>query len=108
MTPEEIRSWFSIILGASGVLGAAWIAARASIRNRREGNRDAARTPTPPTTLQVWERLDRMETRVGALVGVLHDVARQWPAGASGPVLNEEHLRILEDTLPPQWKRRIT
>lgn len=106
MTPEEIRSWLSIILGAAGVIGAAWIGARAAIRNRREGDADASRTPTPPTTQQVWERLDRMEVRVGALVGVLHSVARQWPAGHSGPALEAEHLRILEDTLPPQWRAR--
>lgn len=92
----EIRSWAQMILTAGAVLGAAIVAARAQIRNRRETARDSASTPTPPTTAEVWARMDAFETVMRAAVGLLEEVVEQMPPGFS-PKLSRRHVAVLHE-----------
>lgn len=76
-------------------------------RNRREAEANTNRSPTPPTTQQVWDRLDRVERQLAAMVRIVEQVADQWPADHPGPVIAPEDLGILEDTwVPEKWARR--
>lgn len=63
------------------------------------------RTPAPPTTVEVWSRLDRIEIEMRALLGVVYDVAEQQPGWK--PKLDPEHKRILGDKLPMEWRERV-
>lgn len=73
---------------------------------QRRVRREAAGQPTPPTTAEVWARLDRVEQEMRAVLGVLYDVAEQWP-GAHPPKLAQHHVRILGDKLPMEWRERV-
>lgn len=81
-----------------------WVLNRNEERRKR---REAASSPTPPTTAEVWARMDRVEKEMRAILGVLYDVAEQWP-GIHPPKLAADHVRILGDKLPMEWRERVS
>ena len=97
--------WASVVAGLFA-LAAAVYAGRSARRNRAEQELNANRSPTPPTTQQVWDRLDRLERLFAAMGRVLADAAEQWPSGHPGPTFDPRDIAILEDTMPPAWRRR--
>jgi len=98
-------SAIATIVAALIALGAAIYAGRAARRNRREQEDYASRTPSPPTTQEVWTRLDTVERKMQALVRIVHDTAEQWPETAPPPTFSPTDLAILEDTMPAAWRR---
>lgn len=99
-------SMIATIISALIALAAAIYAGRAARRNRREQEEYAARTPTPPTTQQVWERLDMMDRKMAAVSRILREAAEQWPRDMPGPTFRKADLDLLDETLPPQWRHR--
>ena len=92
-----------IVAILAGIFGLwQWLLNRNEERRKR---REAASQPTPPTTAEVWARLDRVETEMRAMLGVLYDVAEQQPGWK--PTLAREHVRILGDKLPMEWRERV-
>lgn len=101
-------SFWATVIAATFALAAAVYAGRSARKNRREQEENSSRSPEPPTTQQVWDRLARVELVVAAAVSMLRDVADQWGTDRPPPVFQDRDLRMLEDTgnLPPQWRRR--
>lgn len=81
------------------------------LQNRRESRArvHTDKSPEPPTTQQVWSRLDHQEKVLRAAVGVLGEVADQWD-GEHPPVLSRRHVAVLteEGYMPPEWDPVIT
>jgi hypothetical protein len=97
--------WASVVAGLFA-LAAALYAQRSARRNRVEAETNTNRSPTPPTTQQVWDRLDRLEVKFAAMGRVLAQAAEQWPADHEGPTFDPDDIEILEDTMPLPWRRR--
>lgn len=97
--------WASVVAGLFA-LTAAIYAGRSARRNRAEQEQNANRSPTPPTTQQVWDRLDRLEVKFAAMGRVLASAAEQWPADHEGPTFDPKDIALLEDTMPLPWRRR--
>lgn len=76
------------------------------LQNRRESKarRHNERTPEPPSTQQVWSRLDHQEKVLRAAVGVIAEVADQWD-GEHPPRLSKRYVAVLTDEgyMPPEW-----
>lgn len=72
----------------------------------REHRKDVESTkrPDPPTTQQVWDRLDRVERVLGSSIVLLGEVAEQW-SGSHPPVLSRRHVAVVSDAgyMPPEW-----
>lgn len=72
----------------------------------REHRKDVESTkrPDPPTTQQVWDRLDRVERVLGSSIVLLGEVAEQW-RGEHPPVLSKRHVLVVSDAgyMPPEW-----
>jgi hypothetical protein len=97
--------WFpGAVTGSLALFGVVFVALLSTWRDRRK-ERDATRTPTPPTTQQVWERLDKMERVVQASVAILGEVADQWPHDHV-PVLSKRHVAVLMEAgyMPAEWE----
>lgn len=79
-------------------------------QNRREISDQLTKTtsPTPPSTSEVWQRLDRMEKGFRAAMQILETLAEQWP-GKCPPELPKKALKTLKemDMLPPEWEDRV-
>lgn len=88
-------------LALVGVMVAGWLQSR---RDRDAANRQG-RQPSPPSTQEVWSRLDHLERVLRSSVYLLGEVAEQWPHD-SPPVLSRKHVAILSDEgyLPPEWE----
>lgn len=58
---------------------------------------------------RVYARLDEVENaavkRASAFARILRSIAAQWQGDPSGPNLDPEDIREVEDTIPPQWIR---
>lgn len=53
------------------------------------------------------DTLRRVATdQAAAMARVLRRIASQWTGDPHGPDLDPEDIRILEQTIPPQWIRR--
>lgn len=91
-------------LALLGVFVAGWYQSR---RERHAADR-TVRTPTPPTTQEVWQRMDRMERAFRSSLVLLGEVAEQWE-GEHPPRLTKRHLMILaeEGYLPPEWEHIV-
>lgn len=108
--------WFwplisALIIGAAG----GWWA----IVNRRGGEKFRARNPLPPSWPEQWARIDALEARIDAqdaqievlqkrdqaTRNVLRALADQWPH-EDLPVLNQNDVEVLADTLPVEWARQ--
>jgi hypothetical protein len=89
------------LLAVLGVAIAGWLQSR---RERRAADR-AIKTPTPPTTQELWQRLDNRETTLRSAVYVIDQVAEQWPH-EKPPTLHNRHAARLakEGYLPPAWE----
>lgn len=92
------------ITGAVALLSvfvAGWLQAR---RERRAAERQI-REPSPPTTQEVWRRLDDVERVLRSGMVLLGEVAEQWP-GDHAPVLSRRHVAVLAEAgyLPPEWE----
>lgn len=101
--------WFpGFVTGSLALLA---VLAGGVIQTVRERRRDAAavataiKTPEPPTTQQVWERLDRTEKALSAAIVLLGEVADQWQ-GEHPPILSKRHVAILVTAgyMPPEWE----
>lgn len=59
---------------------------------------------------RVYKRLDEVEDaavkRASAFARILRAIANQWVGDPTGPNLDPEDIRLIEDTIPPQWIRR--
>jgi hypothetical protein len=97
--------WFPGFL--AGMFSVVVVVVGAVLQNRRERrNRlDETKTPAPPTTQQVWERLDRVERVLGSSIALLSEVADQWQ-GEHPPVLSKKHVKIVSEAgyLPAEWE----
>ncbi len=102
---ESGSFWASVVAGLFA-LAAAVYAGRSARRNRAEQEQNANRSPTPPTTQQVWDRLDRLENKLQAMGRVLTQAAEQWPSDHAGPTFEPEDIALLEDTMPLPWRRQ--
>lgn len=92
-----------LISGAFTLVGTvlAWILAR---RDKKDQNKHDIQTPTPPTTQEVWKRVDGLEKVVRSAVVILGEVADQWD-GPHPPILSKRHVAVLaeEGYMPPEW-----
>lgn len=61
-------------------------------------------SPTPPSTAEVWARLDSTERALKAAVELLEELAEQWP-GKTGPKLPKRAVNTLSELgyLPREW-----
>lgn len=59
---------------------------------------------------RVYERLDEVEKsavrRASAFARILRSIANQWVGDPTGPNLDPNDIRDIEDTIPPHWIRR--
>lgn len=102
MTSEP---WFpGVVSGLIALFGVMFVALLQNNRERRK-ERSATRNPEPPTTQQVWERLDRVERVLGSSVAILGEVANQWPHDHR-PILSQRHVLVLTEAgyMPPEWE----
>lgn len=78
-----------------------------SRRERNAANRTSS-TPTPPTTQEVWQRVDGLERVVRSSVVLLGEVAEQWES-EHPPVLSKRHVAVLaaEGYMPPEWDPQV-
>lgn len=92
-----------LISGGFTLIGTllAWILARRDKRDERTFN---VQTPTPPSTQEVWVRLDETEKVADSAVILLTRAADQWP-GENPPILPKRHVMILAEAgkMPSVW-----
>lgn len=99
------QNWFpGFVTGSLALLGVVIVAILQTMRDRRK-DRSAIKTPEPPTTQQVWERLDRVERVLISSIALLGEVADQWQ-GDSPPVLSKRHVAVVANAgyMPPEWE----
>lgn len=103
------EAWFPGFVTGSLALIGVLVAAVLLDRRERRRDRDSPKTPSPPTTQQVWERLDRVEKVLGSAVVLLGEVADQWQ-GEHPPVLSKRHVAVLAAAgyMPPEWDPETT
>ena len=91
-------------LAILSVIVASWLQSR---RERTAAHRTSY-SPSPPTTQEVWERVDRLERVVRSSVVILGEVADQWP-GTHPPILSRRHVAVLaeEGYMPPEWDPHV-
>lgn len=100
--------WFpGFITGTLALIGVLIAARLQSVRERRK-DKESTKTPAPPTTQQVWERLDRVERVLTSSIAIIGEVADQWQ-GDHPPVLSKRHVAILTAAgyMPPEWEPEI-
>ena len=100
--------WFpGFVTGSLALLGVLFAASLQTFRERRK-ERDSIRSPEPPTTQQVWERLDRVEKVLTSSIALLGEVADQWQ-GEHPPVLSKRHVAIVAAAgyMPPEWDPEV-
>lgn len=100
MTPLDVV----LISGGFTLVGTilAWFLAR---RDKKDQRVHDVRTPVPPTTQEVWNRLDRVEKVLGSSVVLLGEVADQWQ-GEHPPILSRRHVAIVTEAgyMPAEWE----
>lgn len=100
--------WFGSLITAaiSGFVAITVVFIAGWLQSKRERHtaRTATYTPSPPTTQEVWVRLDRVERVMRSSVALLGEVAEQWPHDHV-PVLSKRHVSVLqsEGYMPPEW-----
>ena len=100
--------WFpGFVTGSLALVGVVVAAITQTLRERRKDH-EATRTPAPPTTQQVWERLDRVETVLTSSIALLGEVADQWQ-GPNPPVLSRRHVAVVTKAgyMPPEWDPEV-
>lgn len=110
MSPELVLA----VLGLVGTLGASaflYLGTRGKTRTDAKSSLDARIDARVATELgRVYERLDEQDriatARAAATARVLRQIADQWAGDPNGPKLDPADLRLIEDTVPPQWFRR--
>lgn len=92
------------LLALVGVIVAGFLQSR---RERASADR-ATRTPAPPTTQEVWQRLDSTDRILRSALVLLGEVAEQVEKGHPF-VLSRRHLLVLssEGYLPPELEHLI-
>jgi hypothetical protein len=102
------QPWFPGFV--TGMLALIAVVFGAVMQNRRERKKakEDIKTPAPPTTQQVWERLDRVEKVLGSSIVLLTEVADQWQ-GEHPPILSKRHLEIVSAAgyLPAEWETQL-
>lgn len=105
--------WFpGFVTGTLALIGVLGVAALQTWRERRKASEDrnqASTAPTPPSTQQVWERLNDTEIVLRAAISLIGEVADQW-AEPHPPVLSKRNVDILVDKgyLPSEWVPKLT
>lgn len=93
-----------LISGGFTLIGTllAWLLAR---RDKKDERVFTVQTPTPPSTQEVWTRLDKTEKVANSAVILLEDTADQWPDDAIPPVFPKRHVTILSEAgyMPAKW-----
>lgn len=56
---------------------------------------------TPLSWGEVYERMDKQDRLIRALINILFEMSAQWPAEAAPPKLNADDVEELGDTIPP-------
>ena len=122
----EWWTWPLVVGVLLSSLGAVW-----AFLNRKGTQRHEARTLHPPTWPEVWARMAAQDVRIetqearleeqgekiatlttgfvnqtSAIKRLLHSIAKQWPKGASLPVIDEVDEHLLGETLPVEWLRK--
>lgn len=101
--------WFpGFVTGTLALVGVVVAAVMQGRRERRK-SRDDSKTPAPPTTQQVWERMDRVERVLSSAVVLLGEVADQWQ-GEHPPILSKRHVAVLTEAgyMPSEWEPEVT
>lgn len=107
---EQFLPWAPL----AGVILAAVIGGIVTLVVKFGGDGKARKVPVPPTWPEMWARMDalereqeelrnRMTERDAAFIQILHAVQQQWPLGYPVPVLPEDALEVLSDTIPKHW-----
>lgn len=100
MNPTDVV----LISGAFTFIGTllAWILAR---RDKKDERGFTVQTPTPPSTQEVWVRLDATERVADSAVILLGKAADHWPEGVAPPIFPKRHVLVLaeEGKMPPKW-----
>lgn len=96
-----------LVSGAFTMVGSllAWWLAR---RDKREQRVYEVMTPSPPSTQEVWNRLDKVERVLGSTVVLLGEAADQWPHDHE-PVFSKRHVLIVAEAgyMPPEWDPQV-
>lgn len=100
MTASEILPY---AISAVAVMFAAIYAGVNFSKNRKADRLAAATNIAPATWPEMWLRIDAMEKKNTALVNVVEDMVRQWPAGAPRPVFDQADVTVLSGTIPSEW-----
>jgi hypothetical protein len=100
-----MEPWVPGLLAGSAAILVALVGGWLQSRRETKARSHATHTPSPPSTQEVWQRLDHVERVVRSAVYVLGEVAEQWE-GESPPVLSRKHVAVLdvEGYLPPEWE----
>lgn len=103
MTPVEV-----VVLSALFTIVGSFVSWFLARRERKDKDRYTSQTPTPPSTQEVWRRLDDVEQVVRSAVVLLGEVADQWTADHP-PVLSKRHVAILsaKGYMPPEWDPQV-
>lgn len=108
---EENLPWLLPVMGGIAV---AIITGIVTLVVKFGGDSKSRKVPIPPTWPEMWARMDALETeqeelrkhmseRDRAFVQILHALQQQWPSSLPVPVLPEEALEVLSDTIPKSW-----
>lgn len=89
----ELTAIISIIGATITVVGVITTA----IISRNSKRRDM----TPLSWGEVYERMDKQDRLIRALINILFEMSAQWPKAAEPPKLNEDDVAELGDTVPP-------
>jgi hypothetical protein len=99
------------VTGTLALIGVVFVAVLQTFRERRRdvsAQQNLIKTPEPPTTQQVWERLDRVERVLSSSIVILGEVADQWQ-GEHPPILSKQHVAVLAAAgyMPPEWEPQV-
>lgn len=100
--------WVTAAISGFVAIAVVFISGWLQARRERHAAHRTTRSPTPPTTQEVWARLDKLERVVRSSVIILGEVAEQWPHNHV-PVLSKRHVAVLaeEGYMPPEWEPEV-
>jgi hypothetical protein len=110
VSPELVLAILGF-LGTAVASGFLYLGTRGKTRTDAKSSLDARIDARVASELaRVYERLDEQDrlatARAAATARLLRQIADQWAGDPNGPKLDPDDLRLIADTIPPQWIRR--